>query len=137
MSTDTSDPLDRFIVDAEEGPDLGLLAAIIDGYLRFTKDGAIIYEKKFHQLKEHEKLVMCLLGRKIIKIKNLVPDFKEEIKPKEIFDITGIKPKSITGYLCRQLKGVTKSIKGAHYIPNYNIYKCAELMKSDNSKRSN
>ncbi len=132
-----SDPLDKFIVNEDERPDIDLLVSIVDGYFRFTKNGHMLFEKNFHKLSESKKIMIFLLGRKIIKIKNLVPDFKEEIKPKEISDITGIKRKNVTSRLSTELSGITKSLTGAHYIPNYNLYKCEELMKVDDSKRSN
>ena len=131
-----SDPLDELIVDECEALDKNLLASIVTGYVRITKTGEVLFDKSFYNLPQAKKVVLCLLSRKIIKIKNLIDNFEEGIRPAEISKLTGIKPKNVTGYLSNDLKGLTISSKGAHIIPNYNLYKCEELMRLENSKGS-
>lgn len=122
-------PLDSLIVDEKEAIDTDLLASTIRGVIKFTKDGEIIFEKKFYELKGYKKILIYLLGRKVIIIKKLKESFSEEVTPKDIADILGIPPKSITKYASIELKGIIKSEKGKYKVPNYNLHKCSEVLK--------
>jgi len=124
-----SDPLDSLITSDNEKPNLELLAKIINKFIRFTPEGEIIEDKPYIKLKDLQKVFLFLLARKVIFIKKLKKEFKEEISPKVISENTCIKYNTVTKVLCSQLKGVTKSINGKHKIPNYNLYKCEELIK--------
>ena len=64
-------------------------------------------------------------------IKGLKKDFKEEISPKEIEEFLGVQSKSIANYGSRELKGIIKSEKGNYKIPNFNLFKCEEVMKKN------
>lgn len=130
------DSLDKLIVDDNTQPDIDLLAKIVESYIRLTKSGQILFEKKFYALSEAKKIVLYLLARKIIKIKKLAADFNEEVKTKEISEALGVKESNVRKYLSTELKEVTKGIKGAYCVPNYDLYKCDELIKHDNRKRS-
>ncbi len=122
------DALDKLILDENEDPNYDLLAKIILNYLRFTKSGEIIYEKEFNKLNSWRKVMIYLLGRKIIVLKKLVENFSERATPKEISKNTGVLQGSIQKYLTRELKGITNSEKGSHMIPNYNLHKCEGLL---------
>lgn len=123
------DPLEKFIVDERESLDLELLASLIDGFMKFTKEGEIIFEESFSKEKGYKKILLYLLGRKVISIKKLKKDFKEESKPAEIAQDIGVPQGSVTKGLSRDLKKITKSENGAHKIPPYNLYKCKEVLK--------
>lgn len=132
-----SDPLDKLIVDEEGAMDSSLLASLITGSIRLSKDGEIIFDRPFFKQNDWKKIMLYLLARKAIFIKKLKRDFQEDVKPKEISEILNIPKNSVTKFLSRDLKGITKSEKGAHKIPNYNLYKCEEVLKNDKTKRSN
>jgi hypothetical protein len=126
------DALDKLIVSESEVGNLDLLASLVKSYLQFIKEtGEIIPNKEFYKLKDWKKLLIYLLGRKVIFIKKLNKDFIEEVTPKEIEDIFGVKSKSITKYAAVELKGIIKSDKGKYKIPNYNLFKCEEILKKN------
>ncbi len=124
-----TDVLDKLIVDESASLDITLLASLVGSYLKFTKEGEIIFNKEFYKLKDWQKILILLSGRKVISIKKLKSEFKEEISPKEISTILGMPPKSIARCGSRELKGIIKSEKGKYKIPNYNLVKCEESLK--------
>jgi len=123
------DALDKLIVDEKETVDMDLLASIVRDFLKFTKEGEIFFEKNFFDLKDWQKLLIYLLGRKVVFVKNLKKDFKEEVSPSEIKELLKIPPKSTTKYASVELKGIIKSDKGNYKIPNFNLFKCQEVLK--------
>ncbi len=128
--TTEKDPLDKLIVDENQSIDSDLLASLIEDFMQFTKDGEFIFTEKFFKESDWKKVLFFLLGRKVIFIKSLKDGFKEEIQPKDISDLLVIPPKSITRILSTELKGITKSTKGSHKIPNYNLHKCKEVLEN-------
>lgn len=124
------DELDKLIVNENETANISLLASLIEGKIKFAKeDGEIIFEKGFYDLKDWQKILIYLLGRKVILIKKLKKEFDEKISPKDISDNLGMPSKSISKYAARDLRGLIKSDKGKYFIPNYNLYKCKEVLK--------
>jgi hypothetical protein len=124
-----ADALDNLIVNESESLDLVLLASLVQNYLKFTKEGEMFFERDFYKLKDWQKVLIYLLGRKVILIKKLKKEFIEEVSPKEIEDLLGIKSKSITKYASVELKGILKSNKGEYRIPNYSLFKCEDILK--------
>ena len=126
------DLLDKLIVDEDENPNIELLVGLVSPYLRFDKkSGEIIFNEEFYKLKDWQKVLIYLLGRKVIFVKKLQKDFDEKITPKKISKILNIPQKSITRCACRELKGIIKSEKGKYLVPNYNLYKCKEKVKKN------
>ncbi len=126
------DPLDKLIVDEDENPNAELLAELVSPYFRFSKNsGEIIFNEEFYKLKDWQKVLIYLLGRKVIFIKKLQKDFNEKISPKEISECLNIPQKSITKYASKELKDIIKSEKGKYFVPNYNLYKCKEKLKGE------
>jgi hypothetical protein len=138
---ETKDALDKLIVDEEENPNVELLAELVLKFLKFDKKtGEIIFNKEFSKLKDGQKILIYLLGRKVIFIKKLQKNFDEKIAPKEITDAIGGNLAKNRVYLTRELKGILKSEKGKHFVPNYNLYKCKEKLEENgrtNSKKKN
>ncbi|MBU1167542.1 hypothetical protein KKC60_04010 [Patescibacteria group bacterium] len=132
-----TDPLDKLIVDEEKSPNLETLANSVNGYLRVSKQGTILYDKTFHKLPNNKKVLLYLLARKIISIKGLRENFTEGIKSNSIGEEIGVEYKDVRTYLSGHLKGVVKNDNGLWFIPNYNLHKCEEMMKNDKTKRSN
>ena len=126
---ETKDALDNLIVDDNKAADINLLASLISRYLKFTKEGEIIFEKEFYKLKDYQKILTFLLGRKVISIKKLKSDFREKIAPKEMGEILGIPSKSITKYFSVELKSIVKNDKREYGVPNYALHKCEEILK--------
>lgn len=126
------DALDKLIIDEDENPDSGVLANLISKYLRFgKKSGEVIFNEEFSKLKDWQKILVYLLGRKGIVVKKLREKFSEKISPKDLSKEFGIPPKSISSYVSRELKGIIKAENGEYFIPNYNLYKCEEKLKED------
>ena len=130
----SEDPLDKLIIDENKNLDIALLASLVGGFLKFTREGEIVFEREFYKLRDWQKNLIYLLGRKIIFIKKLKQNFKEEIAPREISKILGIPATSITRCAIRELKGIIKSENGLYKIPNYTLYKCEEIFKNIKKK---
>jgi len=124
-----SDALDKLIVDESESLDINLLASLVSNYLKFTKEGEMIFEKYFYELKDWQKLLIYLLARKAILVKKLQKNFEEKISPAEISRLLGIKAPTIRKYVSKDLKGIIKSENGKYFVPNYNLFKCEKILK--------
>jgi len=135
------DALDKLIIDEEENPNVELLAELVLKYLKFSKKtGEIIFNEEFYNLMELQKILVYLLGRKVITIKKIKGDFDEKITQKEIENTLGIKGSSVRKYVSVDFKNIVKSENKKYFIPNYNLYKCKEKLKENgraNSKKKN
>ena len=126
------DQLDELIIDSDTTADTKILAEILGEYIRFTKTGEILFEKPFDKEKEWKKVILFLLSKKVITIKKLKKDAKEESSPTEISEKTFIANSTVRRSLKRELKNiVVKSGRGLYKIPNYNLRKCKSLIKKD------
>jgi hypothetical protein len=123
------DALDKLIIDEEENPDISMLAEIISGKILLIKTGELNFEKEFFKLRDSQKILIYLLGRKAIVIKKLKEGFSEKITSKEIAESIGIPYKSVSKYLSVDLKHIIKSENGKYFVPNYNLYKCREKLR--------
>lgn len=89
MSIEQNDPLDALSVDAAQmdKENRMRLARLIQGYAQidFTS-GEIFLPPAWEKLTSKQKVLMCLLSRKALNIKN--PDFKPDLTWNEISDIS-------------------------------------------------
>lgn len=126
----SEDPLDKLIVEKNANEiSLELLASVLHNFVRFTKQGEIIFDGAFYKLPEWKKIVVYLLSRKVISIKKLIEPFEEGVGSGEISELTGVPQKAVSRDLSTKLKTVTRNESGKYKIPNYNIHQCAELFK--------
>jgi len=125
------DALDKLIINEDESPNIDLVAKLISGKILLTRFGEIIFQKEFYKLKDSQKILVYLLGRKVILIKKLQENFDEAISYKEISRQLSIKESSVTKYASVDLKGIIKSEKGKYFLPNYNLYKCEERLSKN------
>jgi len=124
------DPLDKLIVEKDTNDfSLELLASTLQGFVRFTKEGEIIFESSFYPLPEWKKIVIYLLSRKVISIKKLITNYEEGAGPKDISEVIGATSKNISRDLATKLKSLVRNENSKYKIPNYNITKCAEMLK--------
>ena len=131
-----ADALDKLIVDEKESLDTELLAKLVQGYLRFTKEGEIIFEREFSNLKDYQKVMVYLLGRKVVFVKKLKQNFKEEVSYKDISKLFGIKEPSVRKYASLELKGIIRTKGGNYEIPNFNLSKCEGILRKQNAGSS-
>ena len=125
-----NNPLDKLIVETNaDDISLELLASTLQNFVKFTKQGEVIFDASFYKLPEWKKIVVYLLSRKVISIKKLVEPFDEAASPKEISEITGVSQKAVSRDLSIKLKPVTKNENSRYKIPNYSIHRCAEMLK--------
>lgn len=125
----TKNPLDEIIIDEDIKPDLNLLASILKGNLRITKNGEIIFEEKVRVGAAWKRELYYLLARKVIVIKKL-KQIKEEVSNKEISEEAFIPPQTLSRFPTRELKPVLKKTKrGLYIIPNYNLLKSKRLLE--------
>ncbi len=124
------DPLDKLIVEKDANNfSLDLLASTLQNFVKFTKEGEIIFDGTFYALPEWKKIIIYLLSRKVISIKKLIPEFEEGVAPKEISEIMGVASKSVSRDLATKLKTLVRNENSKYKIPNYNIQKSAEMLK--------
>lgn len=124
-----TDALDKLIVDESKCLDKEMLASLVQPFLKFTDVGDLIFERKFHELKDWQKVLIYLLGRKVIAAKELKKGFREEEGPNEIGKIIRVPVNSVTKYVSRELKDIIKVDKKKYSVPNFYLYKCEELLK--------
>jgi len=126
----SKDPLDKLIVDKEANEvSLELLASILQSFVRFTKDGELLFEGEFYKLPGWKKIVIYLLSRKVISIKKLIEVFEEGAGSREISETIGVPQKSVSRELSTKLKTLARNENSKYQIPNYNLHKCSEMLK--------
>ncbi len=126
----SENPLDKLIVEKDANDvSLEVLASILQGFVRFTKEGEFIFDGAFYKLPEWKKITIYLLSRKVISIKKLIAEFEEGVSSREISEVTGVRQSSVSRELSTKLKTLTRSENGKYKVPNYNIHKCSEMLK--------
>jgi len=124
-----NDELDSLIVKETDVIDKKLLASFLKNYVRITESGEFIFEEKFFLLDAKKKIVIFLLARKVMKIKNIGALDTEEVGPKEISDKSGI-PFGTVGRTVRELveKQIIKEREGKYFVPNFNLNKINSVL---------
>lgn len=101
--------------------DTTVVKEILSRYVQLTKGGGFIPNEEFHKLNNAPKIIVTMLCRKVAHLKE---GFPEEIAPKEVENLTGIKRGSVTATMPGlEKKGLAKSDNGKYWIPNYSISK--------------
>jgi arginine/lysine/ornithine decarboxylase len=123
------DELDEIIVD-DSAVNKKLLKDFAKGNFTITKSGDVIFEKEFHERTAKEKIVLFLIARKIMKIKNIGGIDNEKCTESEIQKKTGL-PLGTVRTSMNSLKGIVIN-EGGYYIPNFNINKLSDVIKTQN-----
>ena len=122
-NTEIKDALDELIVDVNQLVDISLLADLLRGNLTLSREGNINYENNFYNSPEWKRMVLYLLARKAIALKNL-KNIKEKALYKEVAEGAFIPATSVPRTHLKSLKGVVLKDKEGYFIPNYNLIKC-------------
>jgi len=122
-----TDPYDDLFIEEQEPKEA--IANTIKKFVKFSKNGEIIYEEKYETLNGKQKVLLHILTSKVLAARKLRE--QEGFRVQEISKITGISVKSIEGYVYGQLKGFVQSDTGRIFIPNYRIN---EVIKNLNTK---
>lgn len=132
-----TDPLDILFVDERQSVDREILATAIVPFVRIFIDQGMVYidfTKEGNSLTNKEKLLVHLLARKAIHLKDkgLLPN--EAITPKEIETATGIVGNTLRPLLLqlkkdRLVQTDKSSDEGGYYVPNYALDQISEMLK--------
>jgi len=122
------DELDTLVVDEDMYIDKGILANVLKDYLRITKSAQIIPEALFYELNNEKKVILYLLARKVMKIKGIVE--VEGVGPSQISKDIGLPVGSVKTVTYKIGKTLLKSEGGSYIVPNYNLKRVTELIKS-------
>jgi len=112
--------LSEIIID--ETLNVDILLEIVRRFIRVNpQKHQIIPLTDFFKLKEKDKVIIILLGFKVLK--ELKARDKELVGPKEVADSSNINPSTVKNSL-RDLEkeGLAKSEKGKYFIPNVLLY---------------
>ena len=124
-----TDEFDNLIVSSNEVINKRLVTDILMRFIKISTDGEVLFEGTFFKLDNKRKILIYLLTRKVMKIKNIGSLETEEAGPSEISNQTGIAFGSVT-WTVRDLDSkLIKSINGKYYVPNYYIEKIKNLFK--------
>lgn len=79
---------------------------------------SLIPTSEYEKLKEKQKVLICLLSRKAMKLRNMVED--EHISPTEISEASGVKIGTVKPTVRDYLKAnLLKQDERGYFIPNY------------------
>lgn len=114
------DALDKIFTNQRD-VDIDTLAEILEPYIRINiEDSSIFLIEAGVKLPIHEKLMLFLLARKVLKIKNLIEG--EGISPTELISETQLKEGSVhPGLKLLRSKGLVVVKNGKYMIPNYQV----------------
>ncbi len=122
------DELDEIVISKKQALDKSLLKDILLRYLRITDDCEVIFEKDYFKLTQNAQIVLYLLARKVMKLKQLID--VESASNTEISQKTGIKIGNLSKCLERLGSFVNKDENG-YFVPNYNLIRIKELIETD------
>ena len=125
------DALDELIVNDSQSVDVNLLGSLLKGNITLSKNGNINYESSFYNYPEWKRMLLYLLARKAIVLKNLHEGLKEKATYKEIATGSFIPLTSIARTHLRNLKGLVLKDKEGYYVPNYNLIKCKTKLEEN------
>lgn len=126
-SEDDGNPLGELIQDEELDRDL--LLDVLRPFVRFDKEGNIIYKSAFNSQKSKNKILIYLLARKAMN--DLGLDESEEESPDVISEDTGVNYNTARSALSRMDKEgvVRKSRSGSAYtVPNSAVSMVVEML---------
>lgn len=124
------DPLDKiFTTDREV--DLEVLSGILFPYIRInSEDNSIFFTDLGNKLPVNSKLIIFLLGRKALFLKDKIEI--EGIVPKDIVDQTHLKEGSVQPGLKKLRESKLAMVKeGKYFIPNYQVGNIKNIILQD------
>lgn len=124
-----TDEFDNLIVSSNDVINKKIIADLLTHFVKISTDGEVLFENTFFSLDNKRKLLIYLLTRKVMKIKNIGSLEAEEAGPSEISNKTGIAFGSVTWTVRDMDNKFIKSINGKYYVPNYYIEKIKDLFK--------
>jgi hypothetical protein len=102
------------------------IARIIKPYMKFDKEGNFVYEDLYDTLAGKKKVLLHLLGTKVLSSKGLREE--EGMTVQELVDTLGMSRGSVEGYIYGSIKNLVNSDGGQVHVPNYKIGKVAEIL---------
>ena len=123
MTENSEYALDELFVNEEEISN-ELLKEILVDYVKLSAEGKIFLLPEFNALDRHNKILVVLLAKKVLKIKT---GARETASPKDVIEVTGL-PRGTVAPTLRglQKEGFVTSSNGQYTIPTYAIYKIKE-----------
>ena len=122
-------------MDENEPADKKLIVEILKPYVTIDKEGIISFLDKYENLKSREKILVYLICRKAMTLKNIIDTDEEPMSPKGISQnarISGGSAKDISRDVI--LKKIVKKEKRKYSIPNYNLKKVKEVFIKNEAK---
>jgi len=122
-------PLDELFIGRQE-VDEKLLRDILIRFVRIEKESAsIVPTPEYYGLKEKEKILVYLLSRKAMKIRQFIENESEN--PSDISRMSGVKEGTVFPAVREYLKeGILSKDENGYYIPNFAIGKVEEVLRS-------
>lgn len=129
-----TDEFDELFITANEALDKKLIKDTLIQYIKINPEsGEVIPDTNFYPLANLNKILLYLLARKVLFIKEKLPE-GEEVGPTDISNALGIPAGSVKSTLHNASKGILVSVKGKYKIPNYSINKAIDILSSSNSE---
>lgn len=123
------DEFDDLFIDKSEVIDKKLLKDSIVRYVKLTNEGTPILEKEFYSLNNTQKVIVFLLIRKVLKLKEMIVE--EEIGPTDIGNSIGLPIGSVKSVFHFTQDNIFLSIKGKYKLPDYAIKKAASYLSGN------
>jgi len=123
--------LSKLLRKKEEGDEY-LLYELLKDIIGIEKDsGELIFSKEYGKLSEKGKVLVVLLAQKArVRLGKAPKGFsKEELRPKEIAELSGVKSSTVRVSLMKlREEGLVKSTEDGYFVPNYALPKVKEFL---------
>ncbi|MFH1591970.1 MAG: hypothetical protein ABIB47_01235 [Candidatus Woesearchaeota archaeon] len=126
---DKTDVLDKLIIANKKEFDKELIANLLKDFIRITPDADVSLEPDFFKLNNERKVIVYLLSRKVMKIKDIIKT--EGVGQHQISRDINIPVGSTKTVIKRIAKSLLKKDDSGYVIPNYNLNKIKELFKDE------
>ena len=126
-------PLSKLLTKKEE-VDEYLLYELLKDFIRIEEDsGELIFTKEYGKLSEKGKVLVVLLAQKArVRLRKAPKRFpKEELRPKEIEELSGVKSSTVRVSLMKlKGEGFIKPTEDGYFVPNYALPKIKTFLDS-------
>jgi hypothetical protein len=129
MKKENRGSLDEIFIDGSE-VDENLIQNILVRFIRIEKESmSLIPTPEYEKLKEKQKVLICLLSRKAMKLRHMTTH--EHMSPTEISKVSGVKKGTVRPVIRDYLNAnLLRKEKDGYFIPDFALERVREVLES-------
>lgn len=127
---DKGDELDEIFVDKNQPADKKIVIDILKGFVTIDKEGVIVLSDEGEKLEENKKVLIYLVCKKALLLREIISLEEEFSGPKEISEKMHVGLSTAKKAVNQTFKRFLNK-KNGYIIPNYNLRKVKEILQGN------